>query len=217
MTTLLKAGIYTIFAPTNKAFNNIPSSVSNNPVQLAAVVKTHIVEGTIFETDLLDGRTFDSLAGATLTIVNDGGDIFINTAAVDTTQMITTRGGNIFQINGVLGLPISASKEKASSAGEAAAIFGGIVGSIVLVIAGVMLVARRGGLKNTTSFGKKEKLHTAYENPMFRDREAEEGNFHSSGNNNNNNKVHPLSNTNHNQFNDDEEVGYTSYPAASDA
>lgn len=70
-------GPFTVFAPTNDAFAQLPSSVVNyivsNPDVLTAILTYHVVPGKVMSTDLVDGMTAATLQGGELDIDLDLG------------------------------------------------------------------------------------------------------------------------------------------------
>ncbi|MEQ8553234.1 MAG: fasciclin domain-containing protein [Cyclobacteriaceae bacterium] len=59
VTTLQGTGPFTVFAPTNEAFENLPDGVLDylldNPTELAGILQYHVVSGSVFSTDLSSG------------------------------------------------------------------------------------------------------------------------------------------------------------------
>jgi len=68
-----KEGPYTVFAPTNAAFDRLPEnaigSMVNEPGRLEAVMRYHVVTGLHPLEGLLDGEELPTLAGLTLSVV----------------------------------------------------------------------------------------------------------------------------------------------------
>ncbi|MBK1828462.1 fasciclin domain-containing protein [Haloferula rosea] len=67
---------FTVFAPNNRAFGNVPSevltSLLNDPTgALADVLRLHVVPGTLNANDLFDGQILTSLAGDKLLVAID--------------------------------------------------------------------------------------------------------------------------------------------------
>ncbi|UAB81383.1 fasciclin domain-containing protein [Marixanthomonas sp. SCSIO 43207] len=81
-------GPYTIFAPSNAAFDSIPAEKKKNLLNvknkeaLSTLLKNHMVEGDIASSALLQkgkggSNTLKTLGGKTLTVVKSGMDIMI--------------------------------------------------------------------------------------------------------------------------------------------
>ncbi len=67
------AGPFTVFAPTNDAFGAAAGVLGRlDDDQVLTTVTYHVVEGTITSADLEPGATFETLAGETLTVGDDG-------------------------------------------------------------------------------------------------------------------------------------------------
>ncbi len=75
--TLQGDGPFTVFAPTNDAFENLPDGVLDylleNPTELAGVLKYHVVAGSVLSTDLATGA---------VTTLNGDIDVDISTGVV---------------------------------------------------------------------------------------------------------------------------------------
>lgn len=72
--TLKGEGPYTVFAPTNKAFGNLPAGKldnllkDENRAELAKILKYHVVSGEYYASDLSDGQTLKTLEGTIIKI-----------------------------------------------------------------------------------------------------------------------------------------------------
>ncbi len=100
---------YTVFAPTDNAFNNFDET---NPDALATVLADaegalttvltyHVVAGNYSSEELLAMGTVTTLQGEELTITTRNGDIFVNDARIVTAD-IPAKNGVIHAINSVL-------------------------------------------------------------------------------------------------------------------
>ena len=101
--TLQSEGPFTVFAPTQEAFDRMDQNVLNdlmkpeNKEALAQVIGIHVFEGNYSYDDLTDGMELKNLAGMTLTITVDGdskmiaGDLIV--------------GSDIEASNGVIHVP----------------------------------------------------------------------------------------------------------------
>ncbi len=72
--TLKSAGPFTVFAPTNEAFNKLPAGTvdnllkTENKATLAGILTYHVVSGAFKSTDLKDGQKLKTVQGEELTI-----------------------------------------------------------------------------------------------------------------------------------------------------
>ena len=101
--TLSGPGPFTVFAPTNAAFDAVPSAtleslmMAENQSQLQGVLTYHVVPGRLAAGDLRDGQTLTTVNGATLRVSVDGGTVMIGNA----NGMATVTQANVFASNGV--------------------------------------------------------------------------------------------------------------------
>ncbi|KAG8623118.1 hypothetical protein KVT40_008094 [Elsinoe batatas] len=85
----------TVFAPTNEAFANIASATAILGAEdLAGILEYHIVDGVVLSTDITNGQTVTTRAGATLTFTVSGANIFVNGV-----QVVLP---NVFVANGIV-------------------------------------------------------------------------------------------------------------------
>lgn len=72
--TLQGEGPFTVFAPTNAAFDALPAGTLDsllkpeNKDQLASILKYHVVSGKVVAGDLKDGQTVTTVQGENLTV-----------------------------------------------------------------------------------------------------------------------------------------------------
>ena len=105
--TLKGEGPYTVFAPTDAAFEALPEgtveALLEDPTgQLTEILTYHVVPGKVMSTDLSDGMTATTVNGADVTItIADDGTVMVNDATV-TTADIETSNGVIHVIDSVL-------------------------------------------------------------------------------------------------------------------
>jgi uncharacterized surface protein with fasciclin (FAS1) repeats len=94
-------GPWTVFAPTNDAFNELPEDQLNfllDPANFNALTQTigsHIVQGVGPTVNLEDGQVIESAQGPTLTISIPGGDvtdIFVNDALIVEPNILAFNG-----------------------------------------------------------------------------------------------------------------------------
>jgi len=104
--TLSSAGPFTVFAPTNDAFNKLPSGTLDsllkpeNRSKLRAILLYHVVAGTVKSTDLKDGDV-KTANGEPVKIDVAGGTVKVNDATV-TKADIPASNGVIHVIDTVL-------------------------------------------------------------------------------------------------------------------
>jgi uncharacterized surface protein with fasciclin (FAS1) repeats len=96
---LTAKGPYTVFAPTNAAFSELPpatlKAVRSDPALLKKVLLYHVVKGDIRAAQVLrlDGKSARTLAGQRVTIDIRGGKVFLNgTVQVTKTDVLATNG-----------------------------------------------------------------------------------------------------------------------------
>jgi uncharacterized surface protein with fasciclin (FAS1) repeats len=101
---LTTAGPFTLFAPTNDAFDALPAGTLDallaDPDLLEAVLLYHVVSGSALSSDLSDGQTITTLQGQQVT-VSINGSVQINDATV-TQADLEASNGVIHVIDGVL-------------------------------------------------------------------------------------------------------------------
>jgi len=104
--TLKGAGPFTVFAPTDAAFEALPAGTIDdllkpeNKAKLASILTYHVVAGKVMSTDLSDGMTPDTVNGETVTIKTKGG-VTINGTTVSTAD-IDADNGVIHVVDAVL-------------------------------------------------------------------------------------------------------------------
>lgn len=99
-------GPFTVFAPTDDAFLNVPETtldaVFDDPDLMAAVLTYHVVAGEALNlADMEAGSTLTTLQGTTLTITKDGDKTFVNGIEIVAGDVPATNGV-IHVIGGVL-------------------------------------------------------------------------------------------------------------------
>lgn len=96
--TLSGPGPYTVFAPTNAAFEALPPGqlddllLPANKQQLADILSYHVAEGEVLSSDLTDGQKIPTLQGEDLEITVDGGSVLVNGVAVESADVQTGNG-----------------------------------------------------------------------------------------------------------------------------
>jgi len=96
--TLKGAGPFTVFAPTNAAFNALPAgTVDNllkpeNKADLTNVLTYHVVAGTLKAADLTNGQKLKTVQGTDLTVSIKDGKVMINGANVTAADLMASNG-----------------------------------------------------------------------------------------------------------------------------
>lgn len=95
----LSGGEFTVFAPTNEAFEALPegtldSLLADPEGALTDVLTFHVVEGTVMAEDVLgmDGQEVTTVNGAPVTITVDGETVMVNDATVTVTDIVASNG-----------------------------------------------------------------------------------------------------------------------------
>ena len=109
--TLSGEGPFTVFAPTNEAFDALPDGTLDTLLEdptgdLASILTYHVVPSVAMSTDLTDGMEVETVNGETLTIgVSDEG-VTVTDATGNTVNVVTAdleaSNGVIHVIDGVL-------------------------------------------------------------------------------------------------------------------
>ena len=105
VTTLEGKGPFTVFAPTNAAFNKLPAGTIDtlvkpeNKATLTKILTYHVVPGKLEASDLTDGKKLKTVEGEDLTVKRSG----------DAVMIVDAKGGsstvtipNVNQSNGVI-------------------------------------------------------------------------------------------------------------------
>ena len=117
--TLASKGKFTVFAPTNTAFGNLPDGTVDtllkpeNKATLTKVLTAHVVSGNITSSDLVakinahgGNFNFQTISGDALTARLDGGHVYIfdesGGAALVTTADVQGDNGIVHIVNDVL-------------------------------------------------------------------------------------------------------------------
>ncbi|ALI99661.1 fasciclin domain-containing protein [Rufibacter tibetensis] len=96
--TLMGTGPFTVFAPTNAAFDKLPAGTvetllkPENKTKLASVLTYHVVPGRLQAKDLKDGQKLTTVQGETLMVSKKGNMVMINGAQVSTADVISSNG-----------------------------------------------------------------------------------------------------------------------------
>jgi len=107
VTSLSNAGPFTVFAPTNAAFDKLPAGTLDGLMKddkkedLQNILQYHVALGGLKSADFKDGQILGMVNGDNVTInVKDGKIILNNTAQI--TATIPASNGIIYVIDGVL-------------------------------------------------------------------------------------------------------------------
>lgn len=104
--TLQGDGPFTVFAPTNDAFDNLEDGVLetllDNPDLLAEVLQYHVVSGKVMSTDLSDGDVATLLSGKSINVSIMDGVVTLNNNAMVTNTDIEASNGVVHLIDEVL-------------------------------------------------------------------------------------------------------------------
>jgi uncharacterized surface protein with fasciclin (FAS1) repeats len=108
---LSNAGPFTVFAPTNAAFDKLPAGTVENLVkpenkdQLRTILEYHVYVGVLTESMIRDGMTLNQVSLDNVTLGNKDGKITVNGANV----LGSARGSNgiVYIIDAVLLPPTS--------------------------------------------------------------------------------------------------------------
>lgn len=96
--TLKGPGPFTVFAPTNTAFDALPAGTVDGLLKpekktaLTNVLTYHVVSGTVKATDLKDGQKVKTIQGEELTVSIKEGKVTINGANVTAADLAGSNG-----------------------------------------------------------------------------------------------------------------------------
>ena len=102
--TLKSAGPFTVFAPTNAAFDKLPAGTVNSLVTpemkptLTKILTYHVVPGRLMAADLKDGQVLTTVQGETLTVMKKGNSVMLKDAKGG---MSTVTIPNVVSSNGI--------------------------------------------------------------------------------------------------------------------
>lgn len=110
--TLKGEGPFTVFAPTDKAFAELPEgtldALLKDPEKLEAVLKYHVVEGAVTSDKVADMKQAKSLTGQTFAVSTKDGQVMVNNANIIGAD-IMCRNGVIHVIDKVI-MPMEESR-----------------------------------------------------------------------------------------------------------
>ena len=96
--TLSGTGPFTVFAPTNEAFNKLPAGTVDNLLKpemkkdLTNILTYHVVSGKIMAADLKDGQKLKTVEGGELMVSVKEGKVMINGANVTIADVVSSNG-----------------------------------------------------------------------------------------------------------------------------
>lgn len=96
--TLQGDGPFTVFAPTNKAFNALPEGTlesllkPENKDKLVAILTYHVVAGKVLSTDLSNGMKAKTVQGSEIAVTLSNGGVKINDANVTAADIMASNG-----------------------------------------------------------------------------------------------------------------------------
>ena len=90
-------GPFTVFAPTDSAFMNLPAGLLDRLIEnpggaLTRVLVNHVVAGQALSTDLTNGQTITSILGEDLQVTINQFGVFINGALVEVADIVADNG-----------------------------------------------------------------------------------------------------------------------------
>ena len=107
VSTLTSEGPFTVFAPLDEAFAELPEGTvetlvkPENGQQLTSILTYHVLLGKIMSTDLSDGMKAATVNGEEVTVHLKEGKVFINDAQVVLAD-VETDNGVIHAVNKVI-------------------------------------------------------------------------------------------------------------------
>lgn len=93
--TLKTGGPYTVFAPSDSAFDKLPpatvKSLMKDKIRLAQLLSHHVIPGKVTVAEVKPGKV-TTLQGDELTLKSDNGKVTVNTANVIQSDLIADNG-----------------------------------------------------------------------------------------------------------------------------
>jgi len=103
--TLKGEGPFTVFAPTDAAFDALPEGTVESLLEdtdaLTSILTYHVVPGSVMSGDLSDGMTAETVEGSEIEVSISDGTVMVNDATV-TTADIEASNGVIHVIDAVI-------------------------------------------------------------------------------------------------------------------
>jgi uncharacterized surface protein with fasciclin (FAS1) repeats len=97
-TTLSGTGPFTVFAPTNEAFNKVDKKTLDKlmmpemKADLTKILTYHVVPGALMAADLKDGQKLTTVQGKTLAVTVKDGKVMVNGAKVTIPDVVSSNG-----------------------------------------------------------------------------------------------------------------------------
>jgi uncharacterized surface protein with fasciclin (FAS1) repeats len=89
-------GPFTVFAPTDEAFAELPEGtlevLLNNPEKLKAILTYHVLDGTITSDQAMKVNAAETLNGKSITVAAKDGQVMINDANVIAADIVCKNG-----------------------------------------------------------------------------------------------------------------------------
>lgn len=118
--TLSASGTFTVFAPTNQAFETLAASMGVTVTQLLElpnlvdILEYHVAPRQYLAEDLYDGEQITTVEGKAIEVLFKGQRVFVDTVAVAQTDLIASNGV-VHIISGVLIPPTEIPPMKVSA------------------------------------------------------------------------------------------------------
>ena len=96
--TLKGTGPFTVFAPTDEAFSELPAgTVENllkpeNKAKLQGILTYHVVPGTVMAKDVVKLKTAKTVNGQELTVKASNGSVMVDNAGVVKADIVSSNG-----------------------------------------------------------------------------------------------------------------------------
>lgn len=96
--TLSGTGPFTVFSPTNEAFNKLPAGTVDNLLKpemkkdLTKILTYHVVPGKLIASDLTDGQKLKTVEGEELMVTVKDGKVMINGANLTIADVVSSNG-----------------------------------------------------------------------------------------------------------------------------
>merc|ERR1711990_130209 len=107
--TLKSTGPFTVFAPTNDAFDALPAGLLDlllkpvNKADLVGVLTYHVVSGlAVASSELTNGQSIETVQGKDVTVTINPSGVFINTESQVVTPDVEATNGIVHIVNKVL-------------------------------------------------------------------------------------------------------------------
>jgi uncharacterized surface protein with fasciclin (FAS1) repeats len=109
--TLTGEGPFTIFAPTDEAFEALPpeglQALRDDPEALEAVLTYHVVDEELMAADLVDAGFVTTVEGSNISVTEQAGTVILNFAATVVESDIDAGNGIVHTIDAVVMPPTS--------------------------------------------------------------------------------------------------------------